>query len=351
MLTDTDTDTDAAVDAELLLAVARVLSELARHPRDPEEARRCLAELQARHPDQRLHLIPDEEAYDGSIHYAILVRQANALTLSLSAAAGPGLPWPLRGVARASEYDLLAVNGVRVSLPEALACIDGIFDDRRLLRTLVDSCLIGETLDEQPVEVSGSLLQETADAFRRAKKLYCAEATRTWLAERSLTEERFAELIAHQARARALRRRVAGGRVDAWFADHRHELDIVTAAWVALPASGDDPVEELKTDALGAILNAHRSGRDGGLAEWRVEELSEGLRSLAEAETGAVAPIEMGGAAVAVVLDRRHAVLDDATRDAVERRLFDAWLRERRRTAHVQWFWGNEARTAKATES
>ena len=53
---------------------------------------------------------------------------------------------------------------------------------------------------------------------------------------------------------------------------------------------------------------------------------------------------------LAVVLDRRRAVLDDATRDAVERRLFDAWLGERRRTAHVQWFWGNEARTAKATE-
>jgi putative peptide maturation system protein len=346
-----DTDTVPAVDAELLLAAANVLSELARHPRESDEARRRLAELQARHAEHRLHLTADEEAYDGSLHYALLVRQADGLTLSLSAAAGPGLPWPLRGVARASEYDLLAVNGVRVPFAEALACIDAIFDDRQLLRTLVDSCLIGQALDEQPVDVSPSLLQETADAFRRAKHLYSADATRAWLAERSLSEARFAELIAHQAKVRALRRRVAGGRVHDWFAHHRHELDVVTAAWVALPASGDDPVEELKTDPLRAILNAHRDGRRGGLAEWRVEELPDGVRSLVGAGTGAATPIDMGGAAVADVLDRRDAVLDDVTRDAVERRLFDAWLGERRRVAHVQWFWGNEARTARATES
>ena len=50
------------------------------------------------------------------------------------------------------------------------------------------------------------------------------------------------------------------------------------------------------------------------------------------------------------MLDHREPVLDDATRDGVERRLFDRWLAERRRTAHVQWFWGNEARTDRAAE-
>ncbi len=67
MLPDTDTPAavDSAVDAELLLAVSSVLSQLARHPGDPKQARRYLAELQALHPEHRLHLIPDEEAYDG----------------------------------------------------------------------------------------------------------------------------------------------------------------------------------------------------------------------------------------------------------------------------------------------
>ena len=65
-----DIDTVPAVDAELLLAAANVLSELARHSREPGEARRRLAELQARHTEHRLHLTADEEAYDGSLHYA-----------------------------------------------------------------------------------------------------------------------------------------------------------------------------------------------------------------------------------------------------------------------------------------
>jgi hypothetical protein len=41
-------------------------------------------------------------------------------------------------------------------------------------------------------------------------------------------------------------------------------------------------------------------------------------------------------------------VLDRATRELVERRLFELWLAERRRGAHVEWFWGDRARTARA---
>jgi putative peptide maturation system protein len=333
--------TERAVDTQLLADAAHVLGELAR---DVPGARAAVADLQTRHAAHRLHLLVDQESYDDSVHCALLIRQADGLTLSLSAAAGPGLPWALRGVAKASEYDLLAVNGVRVPVADALACVDTLFDAPDLLRSLIDACLIGQALEEQPVDVSPALIQQTADAFRRARQLHSAQATRTWLAERSLSPERFAELIGDLARTRALRRTVAAGRIEDWFAGHGDELAAVSAAWAAV----EDPAA-LEADPLAAIVRAHRSGRPGGVAEWRADQLPAGLRALASAEPGAATPVELDGAAAhAVVLDRRPAALDDTTREAVERRLFDEWLAERRRGAHVQWFWGDHARTQRA---
>jgi putative peptide maturation system protein len=326
------------IDPELLADAAELLGELAR---DEPGARDAVAGLQARHSEHRLHLLVDEEAYDGSVHCALLIRQAGGLTLSLSAAPGTGLPWALRGVAKASEYDLLAVNGVRVAVADALVTVDALFDDPDLLRSLIDACLIGQALEQDPVDISPALVQETADAFRRGRGLHSAQATRTWLAERSLSPQRFADLVDDLARTRALRRRVADGRVEAWFGAHRHELSTVSAAWAAV----DDPAA-LEADPLAAILDAHRRGHPGGAGSWRIGELPAGLAALAGAEPGMAVPVE--GPALAVVLDRREAVLDAATRDAVERRLFELWLAEQRRSAHVQWFWGDAARTGRA---
>ncbi|WP_028066804.1 TIGR04500 family putative peptide maturation system protein [Solirubrobacter soli] len=307
MLTTTDTG--------LLDAAAELLSA-----GDPHDA---LTRLRARHPDHRLHLLADVEAYDGSIQHALLIRRPDGVTLSLSAAAGPGLPWALRGAARAREFDLLAVNGVRVAVADALATVDALFDDPELLRCLIDACLIGQAVEEREITVSDELLQETADAFRRAKGLHTAEATRQWLAERSLTPGRFAELIDDLARTRALRALIAGDAVGEWFASHGHELDVVTVAY----ADVDDPAL-LASDPLAAIVAAHRAGRAGGVRKGRAGNLQ------LEGHT--------------IVLDRRPAVLDAKTRDTIERRLFDAWLAEQRRTAHVEWFWGDDARTRRA---
>ena len=63
------TETKPAVDADLLLDAAGLLSELAH---DPQDGRSAVSALQGRHAEHRLHLIVDEEAYDGSVHRALL---------------------------------------------------------------------------------------------------------------------------------------------------------------------------------------------------------------------------------------------------------------------------------------
>ena len=55
-----------------------------------------------------------------------------------------------------------------------------------------------------------------------------------------------------------------------------------------------------------------------------------------------------GGFTIVRVLDLTPALLNGPTRLAVERRLFDAWLEERRQAAQIEWFWGNAAQTSPA---
>ena len=88
-------------------------------------------------------------------------------TVSVAVSDPVGLPWPLRGVARAREYDLLRVNETTMTVQEAMACIDGMFDDRHLLRSLIDACLIGEAIDRAGLVVTDQDIRSAAATFRR----------------------------------------------------------------------------------------------------------------------------------------------------------------------------------------
>jgi len=78
---------------DALVGALRVLDDLARRRLTADDARRDLAALGRRH-DLGLRLISDEEPFDGSVHYDVLVRGAGQPTVSLSLAAGEGfLRW------------------------------------------------------------------------------------------------------------------------------------------------------------------------------------------------------------------------------------------------------------------
>jgi putative peptide maturation system protein len=314
--------------------------------------------LRRRHREHRFRLVSDHESYDGSTHHALLVRRADGPALAVSVATGPGLPWPLRGVTRTRELDLLDVNGTRLAVAQALAGLDGLFHDRPVMRRLIDACLVNEALGEEPVELSGAALQAAADAFRRAQGLRTADDTRRWLDDRGLDIEGFTDLVARQAELDALRHRVADGDVDTWWKEHRDELATVLMAWWAVdldrdpdPAAGD--FGRGPTDALGQIRAAHRRGRAAGVEHHRAGDLPEGLESLASAPRGTPVPVTLAGGmpGTAVVLDRCEAVLDEPTRRLVVGRLFEDWLAGQRRTARITWFWGDERVTRTTVEA
>jgi hypothetical protein len=93
--------------------------------------------------------------------------------------------------------------------------------------------------------------------------------------------------------------------------------------------------------------DAQRAGEAVSMfAALRRGEAPEALAaSVLAATPGAVVgpvPVE-DGFVVVRVLDVTPARLDEPVRAAIARLLFDEWLEERRRSARIEWNWGNAA--------
>ena len=202
--------------------------------------------------DLRLRLISDEEPFDGPVHHDVLVRGAGQPTVSLSLAAGPGLPWPLRGMSRSSAFYLVEVDGRRPPSPRQW---------RAWTRcsTTCDSCGPWWTprwsikeIDRLGLELTGDELQAATEAYRRARCLYTAQDTAAWLADRGLTPALFARQVEQHALVAKLRRHVAGPGVAAWLDAHAADLGMVVTAGLPARWSGCTPSPSPRSRPPGA---------------------------------------------------------------------------------------------------
>lgn len=339
--------------------VTELLSLLMAMSRDgtrPAEAKRRLQALLPQHPGLDLDLVWEEAAYDGAVHYDALLHLPEG-TVSLSYCAAAALPWPLRGVHRWSDGDLLRVNETLMTVAEAIACLDFIWDEARLVERLVNACLVREALEKEPIDLSPEETQAAVDAFRRARRLYTAAATFQWMAENGFTEEQLERLATEHARVAKLRERVAAGRVEATLAERGAEFETATVARFTIP-------DETEARRVAAAI---RSGETGFLAAAarRFQEAPDAAGSLftvlRRGETppdlaatvfssrpgepgGVVGPVRDGEEwAILQVVSLAPARLDGGTRRAIEEALFAEWLTARRRAAQIEWNWGRES--------
>jgi len=327
-----------SLDPGLLDEALEMVRELSRERVTSRDAQDRLAPLRARWPAADLALVRDEEVSDGSVSFDVLVREP-AGTVSVAYSPAPALPWPLRGAVRHSDSHLARVGTRPLDVGEALAALDFLWYDHDVLARLVDTCLIHAELERDPVEVGDAELQAAADAYRRAKGLLDADSTARWLAGRGLSADDFTKLVADTVAVAKLRERVTAGRVAPWFAAHRADFDTLVVAWVAAPTALP------ASDALAAVTSAVRSGACAGVTRVAVAAAAPELR---DTTGGAVSTVVGGVPVSAAVVGREPAVLDSATRPAVERAVFDDWLAERRAAAGVEWFWLARDRTAPA---
>jgi putative peptide maturation system protein len=344
---------------QVLVASLDYLLTLSREAVRPEEARVGLRLLQGRYPNTRMNLVWEEEAYDRSVHYDMLLHLAGEGTVSLSFCPERTLPWPLRGVQRRNEADLVRVNNTVLRVDQAVACLDFIWGQAPILNRLVNLCLIREALDQDPVQLSAAELQQALDAFRRVHQLHKVADTCSWMERRGLTQERLECLVAGAARTAKLRDRVAAGRVEGYFERHRPDFDTACIARIEFPdgASAHRTAEKVRTGGVDFYEAAQRRFLAG--AE-RPDQPPTALfavlqRRQAPAELGAAVfaakpgdvqgPVPTGeGYTLVRMLSLTSARLDALTHLAIKDILFEEWLEERRQAAQVEWYWGTQTR-------
>jgi putative peptide maturation system protein len=333
-----------------LCAALDYLKALNRDGVRPPEARARLQGLRGRHPEARLDLLWEEEACDYSVHYDALLYRDGEGTVSLSYCPERTLPWPLRGVQRWSEMNLVRVNATVLKVDQAVALLDFAWGDAPMLKRLVHAAIVREALERDPVTVSDADMQRALDGFRRVHRLVKAADMRRWMAERGLTQEKLEGLVAEMAQLAALRGRVTAGRVEEYFAAHRADFDAASVAQFAVPDAEQAQriVDEIRAGTVDFYSAAERSFLDGGptagdlFATVRRGKVSAELAAALDAEPGdVVGPLRRGDAHVIVrVLSKTPARLDGPARAAVQDALFEAWLEERRAAAAIEWYWG-----------
>jgi putative peptide maturation system protein len=342
----------------LLTETVEELTGLADDGARPAEARARMKQLLGRHPGADLELVWEEEAYDGSVHYDALLHLAGAGTVSVSFCPERSVPWPLRGVQRWSDADLMRVNSTVLKVNQAIALLDFVWNEAPLVQRLIDVGLIHEELEREPVELTDADLQSALDAFRRAQKLYTAADARRWLEVNGLSHGQLEEIATREAELAKLRDRVTAGRVEDYFAAHRADFDTARFARFACAdaAGARRAYDRLRGGRVDFYTEAEHAFAAAEAVPPRFEVLRRGqapaeLAAVFAAEPGDVlAPIPTAeGHLIVRVIGREPARLDGRTRAAVKRALFEVWLAERRRSARVEWYWGTADQAAAAT--
>ena len=124
----------------------------------PDAAQAGLRPLQQRYPSTEIELLWEQEAYDHSVHYDLLLHYPGEGTVSLSFCPEQTIPWPMRGVHHSREVDCVRVNNTLLTIEQAVGYLDFAWEDARIRTQLVNACLIQAALDKEPVILSDAEL-------------------------------------------------------------------------------------------------------------------------------------------------------------------------------------------------
>jgi putative peptide maturation system protein len=337
------------------------LFDLQQERREPREARARLQHVRMRHQDLEIDLLAEEQTYDRSIHYDALLRRAGEATVSVSYCPEGAVPWPLRGVHRWSEGDLVRVNTNVLQVEAAVACLDFIWDDAPVIERLVNMCLIQEEVERHPVELTDAELQAAMDRFRSAKKLFRAEDTRRWLEHHGMSQAMLERYVSETAIVPKLRDRITAGRVEEYFQQHPHDFDTARVACLELESESlaRELGEKLRTGVedffdIAARLfgeaadrGAHRKSSLFAVLERR--HVDPTLRDVLFAASPGqlIGPVtRTTNCSLIQVLSIVPGQLNDHLRSVIKDILFKDWLAERRQAARIEWCWGNASDTS-----
>jgi putative peptide maturation system protein len=330
----------------------------------PEAARAGLRNLQQQYPETKLELLWEREEYDRSLHYDTLLCLPGQGTISLSFCPERIMPWPMRGVHRWNEEDLVRVNQTVFTVGQAIACLDFIWDEARIVNHLVNMCLIQEELDRNPIEFTEADLQIELNRFRKARKLYRAEDTHRWLEQNGMTHVQLERLLSDEVKVSKLREQIAASEIESYFSDYQDNFKTISLARLRFPDqnSAVNAYEQVISGQVGfyeiatSCLDLQNTPKPHLIPLFEVVQLHQMppvLQSLEgiQLKPGRVLePLEIEEIyTIFQIIDVKPACLDELTREAIQQILFDRWLNEKRNAAKIEWYWGSVLQTTPST--
>jgi putative peptide maturation system protein len=319
----------------------------------PKAARSLLGGLRERHPNINMDLLFQEEPYDRTIHYDLLLHEVGEGSVSLSFCPEHTLPWPLRGAHSSREQDLVKVNELLITVGDAIAQIDFIWNEQALATQIINQGLIFQELQENPIDLTDAELQAAMNDFRILHKLFTASTTQQWMKERGLTHDRFEVLVQDYASVAKLRKQVTAESVKAYFQQHQSTFESAQVAYVILSdwQSTQIMFESITQQKVSffAALEIQLASNSKHIIEQSLLERSHYQdwpfpkdAVFASASIGEVLdPVKTEkGFALIKVIDRIAATLTPDIEIVIQDLLFQEWLASKRQEASVEWYWG-----------
>ena len=332
------------VSGPLLAEALAVLRALPRQRQETRDARARFERFKASHPDLPCRLLVASKPGSDEVDYDILLTIAEAGTVSLSWRPDLGVPWIAQYADHWAANFVLSVNDRSTTIQSALLYLSGRLRRRPdLMRDLVDRTLAYAAIEESPPKITEAELEAGVDAFRSGLGLFSGAATQQWLDDMQLTMEALEELVAQTLQLEAFKQAVVAARVRPHFEKHRRDFDRLTVMRLEglTRLAARDVAEAWRRDGVCPVFNGAVASLRA--PRGRLETLFAGdlPAALAGAPDGAVIGPEAEGGAfwVGQVLGRSRARFDQATRDLIGTRLFEAWLAEQRAKASIQWHW------------
>jgi putative peptide maturation system protein len=335
----------------MLSEIVTLLHELHREQLEPVQGKQRLAELKIRFPAATMKLFWEQQQYDQSLHYEVMLRSVEtAGTITVGFSPSIALPWPVRGVHRWKEADLLRVNETVMGIQQAMSHLDFIWNQADILTRLIDTCLIEQACDEFVLtNISETELQDGMDAFRRAKGLLTVEQTERWMLHHGTSQDQLEEIVKQNLIFVRLRDHVCSENVDPYFTQHASDFDTALAATIefddlatAIAASLEIAggrnffeVAQIAFLARGTPTPSETFQRFSRFDEpWAATVFTAEIADL-------IGPITVGSRHTLLkVLRHETATLTEKVREKIKQKLFSIWLAKRREVANIEWFWG-----------
>ncbi len=238
------------------------------------------------------------------------------------------------------ERPAIRVDGEEISLHDVLSGAK-FRGDLDFIRQAVDAALIRAAAAQRGISVDDEELQQAADEFRAARKLYAAQATFDWLAAHHLEQEDWEEQVENKILRQKVRRAVVEGQIDQHFAENRLAFDAATVAWIVIPE--ESVARELRAQCMEDRVPFYEIVQQFPAGRFTGKVRRSGMERLAASAVFGAQPGEIAGPVrteqgwlLALVEAIHPATLDEQTREEVAAALFADWLEQRRQEVKIE---------------